>query len=152
MRATNAGSVESNCTGVAAGPILQWNRRWVGPHSEIHFYTGILACNVRIRSGEPNRTDSTLIKQALMGRPLPSPPFPDLIIAGRSNIVVPTFMQGTIQGVLLSPFQSGGGLAVCNAQDIAFGVAVTMLLWALDFIHLGPMPWQSIINDALDKR
>jgi hypothetical protein len=78
------------------------------------FLHGILACNVRIRSGEPNRTDSTLIKQALMGRPLPSPPFPDLIIAGRSNIVVPTFMQGTIQGVLLSPFQSGPWQSIIN--------------------------------------
>jgi hypothetical protein len=91
-------------------------------------------------------SDGTDVKQLVLGQQLPGPLPPDLFVLGKDVIVLPG-----IGKMLMSPFFVGGksALEVMAAEDRAFGTALVMLLWALDWIQLGVMPWQSIAADAL---
>lgn len=78
-------------------------------------------------------------------------PPPDLIVAGDSNILVPRVI--TPEGpMMLSPFYVEGvteTLRVIPTKGLAFAIGICMLLYALDTIDLGRMPWEAIINEGL---
>lgn len=77
-------------------------------------------------------------------------PPPDLIIAGESNLIVPCVQMP--QGPIMhSPFYVEGttaSLQVMPSRDLAFATGICILLYALDTIQLGRMPWEYIINDG----
>lgn len=115
------------------------------------FYTAIVSRYVRINPGEDRATDPDAINHAFEekeGATLP----PDLIIAGDSNVSMPYQLAATgTGGTIDSPFTlpTNSGLACYPAPNIAFGVGICHMLWALDFISLGQMPWAAILGDAL---
>lgn len=80
-------------------------------------------------------------------------PPPDLIIAGESNLVIPCVQ--TPQGPIMhSPFYIEGttaSLQVMPSKDLAFATGICILLYALDTIQLGRMPWEYIINDGFGR-
>ncbi len=46
-------------------------------------------------------------------------------------------------------YASECSLQAVKVNDIAFGVGLGMLLWALDWIQLGEMPWPEILTNAV---
>jgi hypothetical protein len=56
--------------------------------------------------------------------------------------------------LLRSPwYEEGRPQLSCQAVDgIAAGIALVFLMYALDWIHLGAMPWNQILIDASPKR
>lgn len=112
-------------------------------------YTMILSRFVRIRSGEAPANDADLIEEALLRFQLHGHSPPDLLVAGQSHVGFP-LAQTETEATLFSPFiQKGARLVGKTAPNLAFGVGVVHLLWALDYIELGKMPWNEIVANGL---
>jgi hypothetical protein len=78
-----------------------------------------------------------------------------LIIAGNSNVVLPTSKKSTDENVLIpSPFFVDGesALSVWNIEKHAFAIGICSLLWAIDTIRLGPLPWSEILVEGINER
>jgi hypothetical protein len=92
------------------------------------------------------------IRKALMDWKLPEGDV-DLIIAGEHQLVLPVIQNAAkTESVLRSPFYLPGRSQHLfqTADGLAFGVGIAMLLFALDWIRLGSLPWHKIILDGLN--
>lgn len=113
-------------------------------------FTAIVSRKVRMNANTEDLSDSTAIDTTLKAD-MPARKFgPDMVIAGASNLVIPVVTEGD-QNLFYSPFfveqTSHYGAAV--APDLAWGTGMALLLYALDWIRLGAMPWQDLIGNAL---
>lgn len=92
--------------------------------------------------------------KVLVGAPVGSQTgAPDLVIAGDSNLIVPC-VQTPSGPIIHSPFYIQGttaSLQVMPCKGLAFAAGICMLLYALDTLRLGRMPWEVIINDAFRR-
>jgi hypothetical protein len=78
---------------------------------------------------------------------------PDLIVAGPHYFCIPAIPRkdGEGSGYNTPFFISGRSqLLARHKKDIAFGVALISILFALDWIVLGRMPYENILGNALD--
>lgn len=75
----------------------------------------------------------------------------DLLLAGRSNLLVPCVRGDDQIQTIRSPFSLAAGTEMVSliADGLAFGIGLCLLLWALDYIELGTMPWTRIVADGL---
>ena len=114
-------------------------------------YTSIFARRVRLNPQAPIINDPTQVYQTLVGQSLPIEKGADFIAAGCSNLALPVVQVADGQNTIKSPFLLGpqGTLACRVVDEIAFGVALVHLLWALDNIQLGSMPWTRILGNSL---
>lgn len=110
-------------------------------------FTAVFSRHVRERKGKDYITDSTVIERALgsRGNVVDLAP-PDLVVAGSSVVALPS-----VQNVIKSPFMphQGGAMATIRADNLAFAIGICDLLWALDFIELGNLPWTAVMQEAL---
>lgn len=115
-------------------------------------YTAIFARRVRLKKGKKLIKDPAAIHQALKISKIEIEAFPDMMVLGHSNISLPAMASGS-EHVIASPFctllHDQVAYADNQVNKIAFGVAIVHLLWALDSIILGPMPWYRIVADSL---
>lgn len=110
-------------------------------------FTAIFSRNVREKKGKDYITDSAVIGPALGARgQVAGLAPPDLVVAGSSVVALPC-----IQNVIKSPFmpREGGTLTVMPADNVAFAIGICDLLWALDYIELGNIPWTAVMAEAL---
>lgn len=121
------------------------------PDTRNPFYTAVIARHVRLQSGSPVVQNASEIEHALVGQNLAADLLPDFILAGTSNVALPVLPFGPGERTIISPFSLQGRteLACRVADGIGFGVALVHLLWALDYIELGTMPWSRILGDSL---
>lgn len=129
---------------VSAGP------GW--PEKRNPFYTAILSRRVRLHPGDPTCEDPALIDSLLIGSAVSTDAPPDLIVAGTSNVALPIVARPDGGGnTIASPFylESGTGFACFQAPSLGFGIGLAHLLWALDYIELGSMPWDRIVGSGL---
>lgn len=108
----------------------------------------ILARHIAIdgkRTTDPELINRTFAESGLKV----DPQGPDLIIAGPSNFLSPAFQdeKGSAPTVFLLP-EKHYGLEYYIREDIAFGIFLAHLAFAVDWIRLEKMPWQNILNDA----
>ena len=76
--------------------------------------------------------------------------FPDLIVMGNSNLVLPaTVIAGETHPLFFAQDRMSS-LAVETVYGAAFGAGLCCLFFALDWVRLGKMPWQEILADAFD--
>lgn len=76
---------------------------------------------------------------------------PDLIVAGKSNLICPVIDTNNIPKVITKFYLANNPTArhaSIKKHNVAFGMALSYLMAALDFINLGKMPWEDIINDV----
>jgi hypothetical protein len=116
-------------------------------------YGIIIARNVRIeRNGsvisDPYELLSNLTKLNIT---ISSELSPDLIVLGDSVIILPALNKNG-EKVLRSPFYIEGrsGLHVQCVPNKSYGIAIAMLMQALDWIELGVMPWHKIVVNGLN--
>lgn len=114
-------------------------------------YCAIMSRRVRPSRNKPHTTNSKEIDDVLSTRGVSVAAPPDLLVAGSSNVAVPFVSTGSGVGTIMGPFllPQGCGLATYKADGVAFGVGLCNLLWALDYITLGPIQWSAILQDAL---
>lgn len=114
-------------------------------------FTAIIARQVRQKENGPILNDSTQIKTLLEGVTFPIDSAPDFIIAGSSNVVLPIIWQDNpLQTEFASPFYLPGLKRPLSHQmdQVAYGMGICLLLYALDWIQLGSMNWNQIILNA----
>ena len=105
------------------------------------------------KRGEVLSSEATM--KALVGASLGAqkPPL-DLIVAGDSNLIIPCVKTPEGQLIMHSPFYVQGttaSLQVMPSKNLAFATGICILLYALDTIQLGRMPWEYIINDGFGR-
>jgi hypothetical protein len=116
-------------------------------------YGVIVSRHVRQSESSPALQDPAAIRDALVGAPATNDHPPDLVIAGRSNLLLPVLRSGNGQFSMPSPFHlpRQSEFIPQVVPEVGFGAGVFVLLWALDWICLGEMPWQAILNDCLTR-
>lgn len=78
---------------------------------------------------------------------------PDIIVPGPDVIVLPFWNRPGDRYELRLPFvQDGTSMLPHMTDGVSFGVAVSAILFAMEWVILGPMPWVSIIADGLGIR
>jgi hypothetical protein len=133
-------------------PIEGW------PDHRNPIYGAIIARQVRLKNGGPILTDPLKIKESLAKFPIKCEIPPDLIIAGKDNLVFPGLPRDAAgvartpspfylakepsDAVILYPFQ---------VSDVAFGAGLAFLMWALDWIQLADLPWPQILTNAISQ-
>ena len=124
------------------------------PEKRNQVYTAVIARYIRRTRKDYHLTDSAAIETELGSRGTVTTNFPppDLVIAGSSNLVLPSVLHEHGKNSIQSPFMisDGGSLASIRADGLAFGVGLCHLLWAMDYIALGTLPWTAIMQDALN--
>jgi hypothetical protein len=119
-------------------------------------YGAVIARQVRLKKGEAILADPHKIKEAIAKSPIKCEIPPDLIIAGKDNLVFPGLPRDEA-GVARtpSPFylakESSDSVILYPYQvsDVAFGAGLAFLMWALDWIQLADMPWPQILTNAI---
>ncbi|MFY8001515.1 MAG: DUF6602 domain-containing protein [Candidatus Kapaibacteriota bacterium] len=76
--------------------------------------------------------------------------FPELIIAGNSNFLSTGYKKDEKITPTLFHLDkaNASGYQVMKTPGIAYGIAFAHLAAAIDWIRLGKMPWEDIINDS----
>ncbi len=76
--------------------------------------------------------------------------FPELIIAGNSNLLSTAFIKDRENKPTLFhlPDKGNSGYQVIKVENIAYGIAFAHLIAAINWIRLGNMPWENIINES----
>ena len=99
---------------------------------------------------EGNRlTDPKVINELLVKHPGRHAPSPDLVVAGRSNLIFSCRDSDTGKHVV--PFlREGDGHVTAVAEGVSYGIGLVTLMWALDFIRLGRMPWTETLQNAVN--
>lgn len=115
-------------------------------------YCMIFAPHARKEKNDPVIVDATQTLEALRGYTFNGPGYPDFVLAGKSNVILPGTVSGDGQTVTLRLFTWGADVKLIPlvTPSVAFGVALTTLLTVLDSISLGALPWQAILQDSLN--
>ena len=122
------------------------------PKTRNPMYGAIISREVRLKKGDELPTKRQDIHDGLVGAKVNETP-PDLIIAGKSNILLPYVRDGSTL-TYHSPFHVDGVTrlhAFPVDDDLAFGIGLCALLHALDFIRLGVIPWKALLAEALNQ-
>ncbi|MCH8945118.1 MAG: hypothetical protein IH910_10080 [Proteobacteria bacterium] len=146
--------------GLRSGVAVDFARGW--PKYRNPIYGAVISKNVRLKRGGDLECDPEIIMNSMAEQSLQCKRPPDLIVAGRNNLNIPSMpAEGSEERHSPSPFfiepRNYGGedhsfecsLQAVKVDDIAFGVGLGMMLWALDWIQLGEMPWPEILTNAV---
>jgi hypothetical protein len=116
-------------------------------------YGAILARQARRTRRSRVLQDPQAIRNHLVNAGNLPPHPPDLVVAGRSNLLIPVIRNPqTQQDAMPSPFLIAGSLLIPQVvQQVGYGSGIFLLLWALDWLQLGEMPWPLILNDAITR-
>lgn len=109
-------------------------------------FGAIFARLVRVKEGSKPLESAEEIRQLLKDRIYKYNTFPDLIVAGEDVVMLP-FVNETYY----SPFfvEGKSNLFMWGKEGLAFAIGICSLLYALDTIRLGKMPWPDLIADAI---
>lgn len=125
--------------------VKRWDLGW--PHLANPMYAAIWSRHVKLTPTEVG--NPAIISQAInatfKGNEYVNG-LPDLVVAGPDVVGVPTW-----NGQYMSPFRVvGKSNTGCNVREgMAYGVGVASLLYALDTIQLGSMPWPHLLAEGL---
>lgn len=112
-------------------------------------YGMIIARNVRLERGGKVIVNPEEIINNLNFK-ITSELCPDLIVLGDSVIILPAMCRDS-KRILRSPFYIEGR-SILHSQislNKSYGIAIAMLMQALDWIQLGVMPWHKIVVNGL---
>lgn len=115
------------------------------PQIQNPMYTAIIARNIKIE-GAYNVMD--VLSSSMLP---PGIPYPDLIVMGENELLFPGLSSNNI--VYESPFFIEGRSTLIHKtieKTSALSVGIVMLLYALDRIRLGKMPYAKMIKNSLE--
>lgn len=124
------------------------------PDIQNPFYTIIISRNVREKASTQILSDEKDILTNLGKEKISSVERPDLIVLDDKVIILPVIPTDRHNVSHVSPFFIKGKSEyhVTSANSVGFGIAIFSLLFALDWINLGVVPWKEILKDAIFNR
>lgn len=139
-----------NLTFLDDGATDRNDRHWPTEFNPV--FTAIFARNIRLNT-KGKSLKGNEARDAIKKIGFPDSFDTDLIIAGDDVVILPfTQYDGQPNETYSAPFFVKGKSRIKHAtkKDLAFSVGICSLLYAIDSICLGTMPWPYIIGDALD--
>lgn len=120
------------------------------PKTRNPIFGAVISRQARLRAGGVVLTEPGEVHSALRDALLPPKPWPDLIIADKNTVMMPVveIKQGL---TYVSPFLAtpASMLDIWQREGLAFAIGMCSLLFALDYIRLGVMPWMEILRDSV---
>lgn len=114
---------------------------------------GIIICrHIRLKSGDPILEDPKEIQRLLLVTRAQTLLAPDLCVFGKSNMFIPVVSaEESGRTWMPSPFfdPQHSKMHSSIVDGVGFGAGLSLLLWALDWIQLGTMPWPAILEDCI---
>ena len=119
------------------------------PETRNPIFGAVVSRQVRLKTGGVVLTEPEKVGIALRDATLPPKPWPDLVIADKNTVMMPVL--DTKEGIgYVSPFLVPACvLDVWQREGLAFVIGMGSLLFALDYIRLGVMPWMDILADSV---
>ena len=115
-------------------------------------YGAIISRQVRLKTNSEVLTNYEEIHKNLSDAKVEEPP-PDLVIAGKQNIILP-YVQDGQSLTYHSPFHVDGVTSPfgwTSEDGLAFGIGLCALLHALAYIRLGVIPWKELLAEGLNQ-
>ena len=114
------------------------------------FFTAIISRYVREnKGGQPMAADNII--EGLKGYVIDSDHPPDLLVLGDDVVGVPLIEESDTHR-LYSPFVTENSKAILyNQPGLGFGIGFCSLIFALDTIILGIMPWPEIFLEGINR-
>ncbi|OHB67087.1 MAG: hypothetical protein A2Y76_15505 [Planctomycetes bacterium RBG_13_60_9] len=137
-----------NVEGLAASMPEGW------PEQRNPLFTAIIASAVRERKGATEPLSAVEARDIIVGSFKTDQNSQDLCVLGERLIGIPAVPLANGGRKVMSPFQVHGKTApmlVALNEDNAFALGLVHLLWALDWIQLGKIPWSDIVRDTLER-
>jgi hypothetical protein len=114
---------------------------------------GVIICrHVRFKDRDPNIDDPEEIQRHLLAAHPHTLLPPDFCVFGKSNMLIPVVPSEDRETTSMpSPFFLSGRSSMNSriVRGVGFGAGLSLLLWALDWIQLGEMPWPTILEDCI---
>jgi len=135
---------------MVSGPYIHLDHPKGWPDRQNPVYTAVMARRVRLKEGEEIETDAKKIYDTIISTTydLSINQAPDMVVAGDSVVGVAVQDGGK---VIRGPFCiEPMVLSFHPAANIAFGVGIVHMLWAIDSIELAPMKWDRMLIEALN--
>ncbi len=114
---------------------------------------GVIICrHVRLKDGAPIIDDPQEIQRHLLAARPQTLLAPDFCVFGKSNMFIPVVPGAEPDRTWMpSPFFLSGQSSMNSSivDGVGFGAGLSLLLWALDWIQLGEMPWPVILEDCI---
>lgn len=75
---------------------------------------------------------------------------PELVVAGKSNFLSTAYVDdnGNKPTLFHLGYKTTVAYQVVERRELAFGIAFTHLMAAIDWIRLGKMPWENMLNES----
>ena len=123
------------------------------PEQKNPLFAAIIASQVRRKKGDGNLISAGDARDLILRSATVDQYTQDLFVLGQRLIGIPAIPLEGQRRQVDSPFQVHGKttpmLIVLNG-DNAFALGLVQLMWALDWIQLGKIPWSGIVENALD--
>lgn len=130
------------------GDYFSTDERVKWPNVANPMFTAIIARNLKVPSVKEKIDLSNLLLKEI-ARLTDFKTSPDLIIAGEDTLLIPEILEEDNND---SPFvNENNQLKHFNTPKTAFSVGLVTILYALDNIRLGQMPYSKIINKSITK-
>lgn len=119
-------------------------------------FTAIIASRIRKRQGDKSLLTPVQASELIMANSSVDQNGPDLCVFGPQLLGLPVIKDENDFNNIQSPFYIHGKthmMLLSLRQEFAFAVGLVQLLWALDWIQLGKIPWSQVIRNfiSLDK-
>ena len=137
------GAVHSNLTIVNSN--LQVPFGW--PKIRNPFYSAVIASNIRKEKGNNTELSQKDVFDSINTNMVLNELSPDNMVLGKYNISIPAVPQGS-QSMIISPFyvhMEANHTLFPMKSGLSFGLFVINLMWALDWIELGKIPWPKVL-------
>lgn len=115
-------------------------------------YGVIISRHIRLKAHGPNIEDPQEINRHLLAAKAKTVLAPDFCVFGKNNMFIPVIPDDAPNSTFMpSPFfdSDTSRMHASVVDGVAFGAGLSLLLWALDWIQLGQMPWPALLEDCI---
>jgi len=122
------------------------------PEQKNPLFTAIIASQIRKKKGDRDFLSAGDARNLMVGDFKVDQYSQDLCVFGQRLIGIPAVLLSKEKREIRSPFQVYGKtvpMVMALNEDNGFALGLIQIMWALDWIQLGKIPWTNVIRNAL---
>ena len=123
------------------------------PEQKNPLFTAIITSQIRKKKNDKGFLSAVDARDLIVGAFKVDQYSQDLCVFGKRLIGIPAVPLPNEKREIRSPFQVYGKTApmlIALNEDNGFALGLILIMWALDWIQLGKIPWTNVIRNALD--